>query len=317
MGELFTTAGPPAAKLHNAPVRGLLPTLLVAAATALGAAGAEARDWRDHPVVPKLGPAVQAHAERIATRGEALGSRAGVFAKVGDSITESASFLQDLACQPPRWGEWRRLRATWRYFGRTRLAEDSGGAWCGVPNSYSRASRAAVAGWTASDALHPLVAPPPGCEGIAAVECELRLLQPSVALVMFGTNDLEQMSAGAFRRDLARLTRVISAAGTIPVISTIPPRPGARFGRRSERFNEQIAGLARNRALPLWNYWRQVTAPGVPRMGLSRDWVHPSLRCPPCAGGDFTAAGLRQGYPLRNLGALLALDRLRRRVLSP
>ena len=54
--------------------------------------------------------------------------------------------------------------------------------------------------------------------------------------------------------------------------------------------------------------------PGVPLGGLSRDGVHPSVLCPPCTAIDFRPVGLRQGYALRNLGALRVLDRLRRGV---
>jgi lysophospholipase L1-like esterase len=131
---------------------------------------------------------------------------------------------------------------------------------------------------------------------------------------MFGTNDLEDFTAPEFRRSLASVVRRVSGAGTIPVISTIPPRAQPRFSSRVARFNAEIAALAENRALPLWNFWQQLTAPGLPASGLSRDGVHPSALCPPCTAIDFRPVGLRYGYALRNLGALLVLDRLRRRV---
>jgi len=131
---------------------------------------------------------------------------------------------------------------------------------------------------------------------------------------MFGTNDLEEITAVQFRLDLARVVRLVSSAGTIPVISTIPPRARQPFSLRVARFNAEIVGLAKNRALPLWNYWRQMVEPGVPHAGLSRDGVHPSVLCPPCTAIDFRPVGMRQGYALRNLGALRVLDRLRREV---
>src|SRR6476659_8090186 len=71
-----------------------------------------------------------------------------------------------------------------------------------------------------------------------------------------------------------------------------------RYAQRVARFNAEIAALAENRALPLWNYWRQLVAPGVPDEGLGEDGVHPSA----------------QGYALRNFGALRVLDLLRRSV---
>lgn len=271
-------------------------------------------DWEGLPVVPALGPAVTGHLEKIANRGERLGNRPGAFAKIGDSITASPSFLQGLACRAPRFGSWSELRETFEFFGDTSVPRGVEEALCPVSNSYSRLGVAAVGGWRAVDALSPRESFPE-CQGLPAVSCELRLLRPSIALIMFGTNDLEDFTAVEFRRFLAGVVRRVSGAGTIPMISTIPPRAQRRFSPRVARFNAEIAALADNRALPLWNFWRQMTGPGVPDAGLSRDGVHPSVLCPPCTAVDFRSAGLRYGYALRNLGALLVLDRLRRRIL--
>jgi len=268
-------------------------------------------EWEELPVVPALGPVVASHLEKIAIRGEGFANQPGVFAKIGDSITASPSFLQALACQRPRLGTWSELRGTVGFFGETTVPRGSEVAQCEVSNSYSRVGVAAVPGWRAVDALAPLESPPE-CLGLPAVSCELQLLHPSVALIMFGTNDLTDFTAVQFRRDLARVARLVAGAGTIPVISTIPPRAPWPYSQRVARFNAEIAALTENRALPLWNYWRQMVEPGVPDRGLGEDGVHPSALCPPCTAIDFRPEGLRQGYALRNLGALRVLDRLRR-----
>jgi hypothetical protein len=270
-----------------------------------------AADWEELPVVPALGPVVTSHLETIASRGEGLGNRPGVFAKIGDSITASPSFLQALACHRPQLGEWSELRGTVEFFGESAVPGGFEEAQCPVSNSYSRLGVAAVPGWRAVDALSQLESSPE-CGVLPAVSCELQLIRPSVGLIMFGTNDLEDFTAIQFRHDLARLARLVAGAGTIPVISTIPPRATRRFSQRVARFNAEIAALAENRALPLWNFWRQMTGPGVLNQGLGEDGVHPSALCPPCTAIDFRPAGLRQGYALRNLGALRVLDRLRR-----
>ncbi|HEU4463389.1 MAG TPA: SGNH/GDSL hydrolase family protein [Solirubrobacterales bacterium] len=275
--------------------------------------GSAAAEWEELPVVPALEPAVVGHLEKVASRGAAYGNRPGVFAKIGDSITASPSFLQGLACRAPRLGSWSELRATLEFFGATPVPRGGEEAQCPVSNSFSRLGIAAVGGWRAADALSPRESFPE-CQGLPAVSCELQLIRPSVALIMFGTNDLEDFTAVQFRRSLASVVRRVAAAGTIPVISTIPPRAQPRFAPRVARFNAEIAALAENRALPLWNFWRQLTGPGVPSSGLSRDGVHPSALCPPCTAVDFRPAGLRYGYDRRNLGSLLVLDRLRRRL---
>lgn len=295
---------------------GLRAVLIASVLLALGAVfghESSAAEWEELPVVPALGPVVANHLEKVADRGERFGNRPGVFAKIGDSITASPSFLQALACRPPRLGTWGGLRITLEFFGATSVPPGSEEAQCAVSNSYSRLGVAAVGGWRAADALSPRESLPE-CEGLPAVSCELQLLHPSVALIMFGTNDLEDFTAAQFRLDLARVARLVSRAGTIPVISTIPPRARQPFSQRVARFNAEIAALAKNRALPLWNFWREMAELGVPNQGLSEDGVHPSVICPPCTAIDFRPAGLRQGYALRNLGALRVLDRLRRYV---
>lgn len=272
-----------------------------------------AAEWEELPVAPTLESPLVGHLEKVAKRGEAYGNRPGVFAKIGDSITASPSFLQALACRAPRLGAWAELRGALEFFGTTAVPRGSEEAQCSTSNSFSRLGVAAVGGWRAVDALSPRESLPE-CQGLPAVTCELQLLRPSIALIMFGTNDLKDFSAVRFRRDLAHVARLVSSAGVIPVISTIPPRARQPFSRRVERFNAEIAALAENRALPLWNFWRQMVEPGVPGRGLSGDGVHPSALCPPCTAVDFRPAGLRYGYALRNLGALRVLDRLRRQI---
>jgi hypothetical protein len=299
------------------PGRIVLTAVLVASALlALGSVlshESSAAEWEELPVVPALGPVVAGHIEKVAARGAQVGNRPGVFAKIGDSITASPSFLQALACRSPQPGEWGELLGTVEFFGEDSVPPGSEEAQCPITNSYSRVGVAAVPGWRAVDALSRLESSPE-CLDLPAVSCELQLIRPSVALIMFGTNDLEDFTAVQFRRDLARVARLVAGAGTIPVISTIPPRARWPFFQRVARFNAEIAALAENRALPLWNYWRQMVEPGVPNQGLGEDGVHPSALCPPCTAIDFRPPGLRQGYALRNLGALRVLDRLRRRV---
>ena len=119
-----------------------------------------AAEWEELPVVPALGSDVAGHLENIAIRGEGLGNRPGVFAKIGDSITASPSFLQALACRRPQLGAWSALRGTVEFFGATSVPRGSEVAGCAVSDSYSRVGVAAVPGWRAVDALSRLEASP-------------------------------------------------------------------------------------------------------------------------------------------------------------
>lgn len=277
--------------------------------------GTNPNSWRTEPIVPPLTGAVVRHVRAIVKEGQAKGQQRDIVAKIGDSITASDAYLAPLACTEPEWGGWARLKSTVRYFGEKTVPGDSEVA-CGRINSFSRASTAAVRGWTSEDALLARTPPPSGCGPQAAVACELEILHPSVALIMFGTNDVDRTVEANFRRHLAHIAGIVERLGVIPVISTIPPRLGRRaLALKTDRFNSMIVAVAKNRRLPLWNYWRQMSSPGVPRHGIGPDGVHPSI-CATCSAVNFTPAGLHQGYALRNLGALRTLDRLRHRVLD-
>ncbi len=255
---------------------------------------AVAAEWQELPVVPALGPVVAGHLEKVASRGERFGNRPGVVAKIGDSITASPSFLQALACSPAELGPYEELRGTLGFFGRTPVPSGSEEAQCPVSNSYSRLGAAAVGGWRAADALLSRESFPE-CQGLPAVSCELQLIHPSVALIMFGTNDLKVISATRFRLDLARVVRRVSSAGTIPVISTIPPRATQPFSQRVARFNAEIAALAENRALPLWNYWRQMVEPGASPLGPESRRRPPECSLPTLHSDRLLASGTATG----------------------
>ena len=84
-----------------------------------------AAEWEEMPVVPTLEPPVADHLKKIAGRAERLGNNPAVFAKIGDSITASPSFMQGLACRAPRLGTWNELRETLEFFGETSVPRAS------------------------------------------------------------------------------------------------------------------------------------------------------------------------------------------------
>jgi hypothetical protein len=293
---------------------------LLAATLALAAVGAPAvadAGLRTAPVIPPVEAAVAEHAREIAATGAALGNRADVFAKVGDSITESESFLSELACSEPAWGRWTSLAATREHYGLYTFPPSYTSIWCERANSFSRASVTAVTGWDAADALDRLPHPPPGCAALSALECEYRLLHPSVALIMYGTNDVEGFDPDAYRGNLSEIVERSTVAGVIPVLSTIPPRRDRRGReRRVLAFNRRVLKVARVYDVPLWNFWRALEGPRMVHSGIGPDGIHPNLYggCAPplgCGAYDFTRRGLRYGYNQRNLGALRVLERVR------
>lgn len=265
------------------------------------------------PVVPSIDPAMKTALRKIYFLGRSSGNRPGVFIKVGDSITSSKSFLIDIGCNVEDLDDYQGLASTIRYFRETSFPSSFTESWCGEANSFSRKSMSADRGWTALDPLlafsNPVSACPPPND--TPLRCELSLLRPSIALVMYGTNDLEFNTTITFRKNLTRVIQEIQVAGAVPVLSTIPPRlDSPEMGRRVVPYNQVISEVAQTFQVPLWNYWLALQGPRMIQFGVDNDGVHPSVynKSLPAV---FTSEGLRYGYNQRNLTAVEVLDELR------
>jgi hypothetical protein len=252
--------------------------------------------------VPRIDAATRDRLVAIAALGAQRGMRRDVFAKLGDSITESASFLQDLGHGWYDLGRFSSLSATIEQFHRTTVDRDGN-------DSFMRPSQAASMGWTTADALE---GPAPD-----AIERELDLLHPSIAFVMFGTNDVDRGSESSFRDGLGRIVADCLRRGVIPVLSTIPDRLDDRSaGARVPAFNNVIRTLARDNGTPLIDLHTALET--LPNRGLDPDGIHPSAWQ---LDGDtrtasFDSDALRYGYNVRNLTTLQTLDLLRRVVFD-
>lgn len=163
------------------------------------------------------------------------------------------------------------------------------------------------------------------------VDAWLRKLNPEVALIMFGTNDLGQIDAAAYAAQTREVVRRCLDNGTVVILSTIPPRSGA--AEKAAAFAEAARGVAREMRVPLIDYhaeiirrrpddWDGTLAKfarwegyDVPTL-ISRDGVHPSN--PPAFRDDYSEEGLRaSGYGLRSALALLAYDEVVRALRAP
>jgi lysophospholipase L1-like esterase len=270
------------------------------------------------PVIPIIDASMKARLQTILAAGAARKppNRPSVFAKAGDSITESASFLFDVGCNVYVLGVYSSLRPTITYYRNTTFAYPSQ-AWCGgLENSFDRSSLAAVGGWTTDDVLG--TTPACAAPNNDYLRCEYSKIQPAIALIMFGTNDLDRSPNPAhFENNLATIVTQTLAMGVIPVLSTIPPRldspaKNALVGP----YNQAIAHVAASDQIPLWNYWLALYGLGSRyNYGMSGDGVHPSVYQGSNAS-IFTAAGLEYGYNVRNLTAIQVLDKIKRIVID-
>lgn len=322
---------------------------LLAAMCCLAGCGAAPRPDPTAVGLPVLGSPVLRHLLVLHRRGLALGVRDDVFAKIGDSNTANGDFLRALGCEHEHLGRRHDLLGTVRWFSRrvlpagylpflfaTRLE-------C-PDNSFVRIGFGAHPGWGVLQLLRPFTVvdgfltfyhgriligrhPRPGarvipvetrpagrCPAMSALGCELQVIRPAVALVMIGTNDLRTLPPARFARALRRVVALIEGAGTIPVLSTIPPLLSPGSASLVTGLNTTVTRVAREDRLPLWDLWRALRQPGMINQGLRADGTH--LSASPGGAADLRRPALRYGMNLRNLQALEILDLLRRRVLS-
>ncbi len=214
--------------------------------------------------------------------------------------------------------------------------------WAGLPHDRKNASRemeeafATVNAYLRPECWREWRGPEYGNEGSTTVRWAhanvarwLEKLDPEAAVIMFGTNDLGELEAGEYRTKLKEIVARCLEHGTVPILSTAPPRSG--FAAKAEAFAAAARQVAREARVPLMDYhaeilrrrpedwdgslekfkeWKDYDVPTL----ISRDGVHPSH--PAKYQGDYSEEALRScGFSLRSYLVLLkyaeVLDRLR------
>ena len=259
----------------------------------------------NYPGIPSIAGGVYYHALRLVAAGKRLGNRLDVFAKVGDSITANPIFLAPVGTGGLRLGGYTNLQPVVDFFSRTMARTN---------NSFANESLAAHGAWTTIDVLNPGAANGSICSpGETPLDCELRVSKPSVALIMFGSNDMRSVPIDQFRANLSAIVRITEGHGVIPVLSTTLGRKDIPdLASRTAAYNSVIVQVAAANGVPIWNYW--LACSGLPNGGLSNDNLHPSM---PYDGNTaiFDSDHLLAGINVRNLTALQVLDALYRTVL--
>lgn len=246
-------------------------------------------DRRHSPIDETVADALRAHAARGPAQDD------DVFAKVGDSITVSTSFVHCFAGTRVDLAGRDTLAPTIAFFS----AGDAAGT-----DPYVRESLSAGVGWSAGMALAGSPSP---------LDRELDAIDPRFAALMYGTNDVGFVDYDTYLRNMTEIVDRMLARGVLPVLSSIPPRDdSASADARVPAYGGLVRALAQSRGLPFVDFHRELLA--IPGHGLAGDGVHPQAY----SGGAcvFTAAGLAYAANVRNLLVIEALDRMRRVVLE-
>ena len=151
------------------------------------------------------------------------------------------------------------------------------------------------------------------------VDTWLKDLNPEVALIMFGSNDLGGLEVQEYEIKTREVVQKCLDNGTVVILSTAPPRHG--LADKAALFAEAIRRIARELKVPLTDYhaeilkrrpddwdgamekFSQYRGYDVPTL-ISRDGVHPSN--PQRYLNDYSAEGLsNNGFGLRSYLALM------------
>jgi hypothetical protein len=247
-------------------------------------------DLAAYPLIPEIG----AYAQAVYLAGLEQGNNPHTFVKVGDCMTHNDYFLIPIGEDNYDLGEYAGLQTTIDNF----IAEDL--------NSFSRESQAAAGGFNSASILDSLWANPEFCEaGESPLECEFRHMTPSVALIMFGTNDVFYLPENQFDYFMRSIVVETLHNGTLPVLSTFPHRP--EFPEKSILFNQIVANIATEYELPMINLWLALES--LPNQGVDPvDTTHMTTPADSAAVCYFIGENLEAGFTVRNLLTLQTLE---------
>jgi len=160
----------------------------------------------------------------------------------------------------------------------------------------------------------------------------LKDLNPEVAVIMFGSNDVGQMDVQEYETKLQQVVERCLTNGTIVLLTTMPPRSGHLD--KARQFADAARRVAKRESVPLIDYFAEILnrrpadwdgslpqfkdLPGdeyqVPTL-IARDGVHPSN--PKQFANIYSEAALREnGFILRNYLTVLAYANLINGVLT-
>ncbi|MFN2147815.1 MAG: hypothetical protein ACK2T2_05440 [Anaerolineales bacterium] len=236
-------------------------------------------------------PAISEHALEIYARGIAAGHDPRAFSKVGDCQNVPSMFLS-IFDHPGFYT----LGEPYEYLQRTI-------EW--FKGSFSRESQAVRRGFNAASVVSPLWADPEFCEqGETPLQCEIRLHNPSIAIV-----SLETWWAGKpenYEKYVRQIIEGLIDQDVLPILAT---KADNLEGDHS--INQILVRLAMEYDIPLWNFWAAVQP--LPNHGLSEDQFHLTFDVNEFDDPEV----MKSAWPWRNLTALQSLDAVRRAVLQP
>ncbi len=206
------------------------------------------RTWQNLPVLPEFNE----HAVEILRAGIAAGHNPHAFSKVGDCDTSTAWYLQDYDRGPVYFnlGDYGSLQPVLDFF----------------KGSFGRISLAATPGFSAASVLSTFWLDYTQCmAGELPLTCEYRINDPIAVLISLGTND--SYNPPAFKDNMRQIIQLTLAENRLPILMLKADNVEKDFS-----INQDIADLAEEYDLPVWNFWAAIQH--LPDQGLQEDGIH-------------------------------------------
>jgi hypothetical protein len=191
--------------------------------------GLDPDQWMTWPEIP----IVSEHVHEIYALGQSLGNDPHAFSVFGDCQSEPDVFLGPYLTDPAQFASLpANLQQTAEYF----------------KDSFNRKSPTSKDGTTSGALLwNAWHSNKYGCRpDESPMNCELRLHKPSFVLIMVGTHS----EGGRNMLYLRKVLDTLLAHGVVPILST---KADNREG--DHRVNLEMAQLAAEYNIPLWNFW--------------------------------------------------------------
>lgn len=218
--------------------------------------------------------------------GQRLGRNAHSFSKIGDSIIDTPEFFTWFDSGDYDLGEYAYLAGAIDYFA----------------GSYGRFGVALRDGLNSTAVLDPTWADKDVCQpNETPLACEIRLNNPAIIFIHFGTNDW----SGTYDANMRQILDYAIDQGVVPIIITKANQVEGGNGR-----NQIVRFLAEEYQIPVWDF--DLIAETLPNRGLDQDNAHMTIAKRP----NYSNPGIfGTGYGPFNLSGLMMLDTFLRKVI--
>jgi hypothetical protein len=230
----------------------------------------------------------KAHVQEIYARGQEMGRDPNAFSKLGDSLIANPYFLRVFDQKDPNLGTYN--------LGDYAYLQDIIEHYQGSYDRYGTGIHVGLHTWSVFD---PMWASKEWCKpNENLLDCEIRLNNPSVMLVLLGTND--DAPQVTFETNYDKIVGHIIDQGIVPILFT----KADRF-EGDNRNNESIRKIAEKYKVPLVDFDK--LADTLPNRGTGPDNIHLSI----ANSNDYADPDVfRYGNTVHNLATLIMLDRL-------